>query len=207
MPTWKTHTEGGSWNGGGTQVTDCSDAEIKNLTAQYDFFINSPCLDCFGGLRSCMKAHWEGGGGSWTGGNGVEISCIAPGCNTDFLGEESGTSIVICDNQGSTLIHELSHVCGTVELDAVAAENACFFGNGAGSPSNDWNFIRDGCGGTNALYGDENVRVGQFVIWDTQTGQVWSKTSDESGRTVRGGLCFQHNNWIHTYPAPAGGGW
>ena len=206
MPTWKTHTVGGSWSGGGKQVPDCSDAEQANLTNQYNYFINSPCLDCFGNLRECMRAHWDGGGGNWAGGNGVEISCTDPGCGTQFSGEQSGTTIIVCDNQGSTLLHELSHICGTVELDAVAAENACYYQNGAYSPSSDWNFIRDGCGGTSALDGDENVRVGQFVIWDTQTGEVWSKTQDGSGHTVRGGLCFQHDDWIHTYPPSGGGG-
>jgi hypothetical protein len=37
------------------------------------------------------------------------------------------------------------------------------------------------------------------VTWDTQTGRVWG------GRTTSGAPCFQHNNWVHTYPS--GGGW
>lgn len=189
MPRWTTHREGGGWLGGGTEVRDCSPAQVTAITNAFDNFISDACLECFPGLRDCLNRVWRD----------VEIDCTGDECQ-GVSGKRIGNKIWVCDTSagqvGPVLLHELVHVCDGGELDAVAVENACFFGRGALDPSVEWDKLRDG---TSAFEGNENIRVGRWVTWDTQTGRVWG------GRTTSGSPCFQRGNWVHTYPS--GGGW
>ena len=195
MPRWASRTEGGSWFGGGTEVRDCNPTQVQAIENAFNNFINLPCLDCFPGLRDCLRRTWDT----------IQIDCTGFECN-DVSGRQFGGTVWVCDTSagqvGPVLLHELVHACGGGELDSVAAENSCFFGNGALDPSAEWDTIRSG---TSALDGDENIRVGQFAIWDTRTGDVWGRSRDGNGRIVRGPRCFQRNNWIHAYRG--GGGW
>jgi len=189
MARFTTHREGGSWLGGGVDVTDCSGPQITAINNAFNNFINSSCLNCFPGLRDCLQRTFET----------IEIDCTGSECD-NVSGSASGGKIWICDTSpgqvGPVLLHELVHVCGGGELDAVAVENNCFFGNGALDPAVEWDTIRSGTG---AFGGNQDIRVGRWVTWNTLTGQVWG------GNTTSGGPCFQRNNWIHRYPS--GGGW
>lgn len=212
MPTWTTHTEGGSWHGGGTEVRDCSDSQQKVITSAFDSFINAACLDCFPGLRDCLRRKWNGEGGSWYGGgtDPIEIDCTDPDCST-LDGRQSGNKVLICNTSsarvGPVLLHELTHACGGKELDSEAVEFACFNRNGDTLPfGDDWDKFRDE---TDALDGNDKERVGQFVIWNSDTGEVWAKNEEGGGwggpKIAKGARCFQSDSWKHTYAD--GGGW
>jgi len=70
----------------------------------------------------------------------------------------------------------------------------------------DWDKFRDE---TDELNDNEIERVGEFCIWNSDTGEVWGKRTEGGGwgggDPVKGNLCFQHDGWIHTYTD--GGGW
>lgn len=200
MPTWTTHTEGGGWLGGGRQVRDCSDAQQTAITDAFNSFIDDECLDCFPGLRECLREKW----------NGIEIDCTDPDCSK-LDGRQSGNKILICNTSpgrvGPVLLHELVHACGGTELDSEAVEHACFIGSGATLPfGDDWDKFRSE---TSALDGNETERVGKYVIWNSDTGDVWGREEEGGGwgggKTVKGALCFQSDEWKHTYGG--GGGW
>jgi hypothetical protein len=195
MPVWTTHTEGGSWSGGGTQVRDCNATMQNAITNAFNNFINAACLDCFPGLRDRLRQRW----------NDVEIDCTGSEC-TGVDGRRSGGKIWICSTDpariGPVLLHELTHVCDGKELDSEAVEHACFVGNGATLPfGSDWDKFRSE---TSALDGNVIERVGTYVIWNSDTGEVWARAEEGGGwggsRIVKGTRCFQASGWTHTYP-------
>jgi hypothetical protein len=188
MPTWTTHREGGSWSGGGTQVRDCSSTQQTRITNAYNNFISDNCLDCFPGLEDCIRGKWAS----------IEIDCTDPDCS-GLDGRQSGNKILICNTSttrvGPVLLHELVHACGGTELDSEAVEHHCFNGNGATLPtSGDWDKFKSE---TSSYHGNDNERVGKYVIWNSDTGEVWGKKSDGT----KGNRCFQSNNWRHSYPS------
>lgn len=200
MPTWTTHKEGGSWSGGGTDVPDCSEGRRNDITAAFDDFVNDGCLDCFPGLEDCLRDKWAT----------VEIDCTGSDCDGRD-GRTVGNKIYICVDSrpriDAVLLHELVHLCGGDELDAEAAEWACFNGNGATAPGgDDWDKFRSETG---ELDGNEKERVGEFVIWNSDTGEVWGKTTTGGGwgggDPAKGDRCFQSDDWDHDYGS--GGGW
>jgi hypothetical protein len=209
VPRWTTHTEGGGWLGGGTEVRDCSDAQQRAITGAFDGFIDSSCLDCFPGLRDCLRRKW----------NEVEVDCTDPAC-ADLDGRYSGGKVLMCNTSatrvGPVLLHELTHACDGTELDSEAVEHACFNGSGATLPfgddtdsESDWFKFRSE---TSAFDGNEIERVGKYVIWNSDTGEVWTKAQEGGGwlgggTTVKGSRCFQSDGWKHAYTPPSGGGW
>ena len=209
MPRWTTHFEGGGWLGGGTEVRDCTQAQQDAITGAFDRFIDRACLDCFPGLRDCLRRKW----------NEVEIDCTDPDC-ADLDGRLTGNLLLMCNTSanrvGPVLLHELTHACGGTELDSEAVEHACFVGNGAtlpngdeNSPKSDWFKFKSE---TSPLDGNEKERVGNFVIWNSDTGEVWAKAQEGGGwlgggKTVKGTRCFQAEGWKHAYDPPTGGAW
>lgn len=201
MPSWTTHTEGGSWNGGGTEVRDCSVTQQRDITNAFNNFINSAALNCSPGIRDKLRSKF----------NDVEIDCTDSECSR-LDGRTSGNKILICNTTptrvGPVLLHELVHACGGTELDAEAIEHACFVFNGATAPfGDDWDKFRSE---TDELNDNEKERVGEFVIWNSDTGEVWQKIVEggswaSSGTVRKGTRCFQSNDWIHTYDS--GGSW
>jgi hypothetical protein len=208
MPRWTTHTEGGGWLGGGREVRDCSDSQQNAIIAAFNGFIDNPCLDCFPGLRECLRPKFDD----------IEIDCTDDDCSK-LDGRMSGNRLLICNTSvprvNAILLHELVHACGGTELDSEAVEHACFNGNGATLPfgddtdsESDWAKFRSE---TSALDGNEIERVGKFVIWNSDTGEVWARAEEGGGwlgggTTVKGDRCFQSDGWKHTYGA-GGGGW
>ena len=55
---------------------------------------------------------------------------------------------------------------------------------------------------------DEDTRVGKYVIWDSNTGEVWVR--EEGGgwgsNPEKGNLIFQSDSWKYNY-SNGGGGW
>jgi hypothetical protein len=201
MPKWTTHTEGGSWNGGGTEVRDCSVDQQRRILDAFNNFIGSAALNCFAGLREKLREKFDD----------IEIDCTDSACDK-LDGRNSGNKILICNTTanrvGPVLLHELVHACGGDELDSEAVEHACFVFNGATAPfGDDWDKFRSE---TDELNGNEKERVGEFCIWNSDTGEVWQKVVEggswASGGTVsKGNRCFQSDNWTHTYGG--GGSW
>lgn len=200
MPRWTKHNEGGSWAGGGTDVTDCSETIRSLIVAAFNAIIDSACLDCFPGLRAKLRDKWET----------IEIDCTDPACG-DLDGQFSGNTILICVRDrpriDAVLLHELVHAVGGKELDSEAIEHACFSGRAATLPfGDDWDKFR---GETGELDGNEIERVGEFVIWNSDTGEVWGKDNAGGGwgggDPVKGSLCFHSDAWRHSYSG--GGGW
>lgn len=205
MPHWKTHTEGGSWSGGGTDVPNCNATQRSDITNAFNNGIDSSCFNCVPDLRSCLRDKFRD----------IEIDCPDPASSAceDLDGFRSGNTISFCNTSPSRipalLFHELTHACDGDELDSEAIEHLCFAGNGATLPfGDDWDKFRSE---TEALNGNEIERVGRWFIWNSDTGQVWARSSEggdwNSSPTIsKGPLCFQSNGWIHSYPAD-GGGW
>jgi len=206
MPIWITHTEGGSWNGGGTEVPNCSLSRRNMIESAFNTFIASSRLNCFPGLEDCLREKFKT----------IEIDCHDSTCaNNSYNGYQSGNKLVLCNsalNAGqnrvnAVLLHELVHACGGKELDSEALEFTVFEGAGATLPSgdDDAKFFSE----TSDWDGDSTIRKGKWVIWDSQTGEVfgidksdggWNGGSEES----KGDRCFIDSDWIISEP---GGGW
>lgn len=205
MPTWTTHTEGGSWSGGGHDVPNCDVTQRTNIENAFNNFINSSCFDCVPDLRACLRGKFAS----------IGIDCPDPagGSCAGLDGFQSGGTLSLCNTTPARIpalmFHELTHACDGRELDAEAVEQLCFNGNGATLPfGDDWDKFRSE---TDALDGNVIERVGRWFIWNSNTGQVWAKSSEggdwhSSARVIKGPQCFQSDSWIHAYPA-AGGGW
>ncbi|MBB1287035.1 hypothetical protein HRH25_21815 [Flavisolibacter sp. BT320] len=57
---------------------------------------------------------------------------------------------------------------------------------------NDWyKFINE----TEPFLGDKRVRVGEFVIWDRDTGEVWVRAKVD-GKDSKGTSLFKETFWI-----------
>jgi len=195
MPEWEKHREGGSWPEG-TLVPDCNSTQRKNIVNAYNNFIKNSCLNCISGIQGKLKDKWDE----------VTIDCTDPDCS-DLDGLNSGNDILICDTSanrvGSVLLHEMVHAIDGEELDSEAVEFACFNGNGATmeNPSGeDWDKFFSK---TKKLNNYRWERVGEYVIWNSNTGEVWAKKKEggswPSGDTIsKGTLCFQSNLWKYT---------
>jgi hypothetical protein len=171
----------------------------NQITAAFDGFINRSCLNCFPGLRDRLRRKWDE----------IEIDCTDAQC-PGLAGFQSGNKVTICTTTASriapVLLHELVHAVGGTELDSEAVEHKCFVGNGATAPTgpesdpdSDWAKFR---GETSALSGNVIERVGTFVVWNSDTGQVWGRSSSGG----KGSLCFQHSAFVHDYTGSGGGG-
>jgi hypothetical protein len=167
----------------------------NNITNAFNDFIDNACLECFPGLQAKLRDKWRT----------IEIDCTDSDCSR-LDGRQSGNKILICVTSrpriDAVLLHELVHAVGGTELDSEAVEHACFDGSSATAPfGDDWDKFRSETG---KLDGNEKERVGEFVIWNSDTGEVWGK-SQRDGKTVKGSRCFQSSSWEHTYSD--GGGW
>lgn len=182
-------------------MRDCNVTQQTDLQNAFNNFIGMAALNPLGSLRDSIRAKF----------NEIELDCTDPECDR-LDGRTSGNTILICNTSasriGPVLLHELVHACGGVELDSEAVEHACFIGNGSTAPfGDDWDKFRSE---TSELNGNELERVGNFVIWNSNTGEVWQKIVEggswASAGTVRKGVrIFQHNDWIHSYSG--GGSW
>lgn len=209
-----THTEGGSWTGGGTEVPNCNPDEREAIRDAFDFLVSDgvPCLDAIGGLgalTACLSGRTIAS---------VDIDCRGSSCDDGVFGTAplGGDSINMCDaglppagNQADTdvtVFHELIHSCGGLELDSWALENHCYLGHGTINPSaatvNGFLDETDDLG--------DGLRAATFVVWEPDTGRVFVKVESggswNSSPTVSRGAEINVNNRVYTVGAD-GGGW
>lgn len=111
---------------------------------------------------------------------GVTISC--DDCDINGSSVVGSDAFTLCEDflDTATLqriaavaFHEIVHAAGGTELDAEALENHFFAGAGATAPTaGDWPlFQSDG---------------GQFVIWDSSTGELFELCMEDSFTTTPG---------------------
>jgi hypothetical protein len=210
---FETHTEGGSWNGGGTEVPNCNLDERNAIRAAFRFLQSSgvPCVAGIGGLDSlatCLRGKTI---------EKVEIDCHGGDCNGNFgTAPRDGDEINLCNpalppdgiqaDTDVTVFHELIHSCGGMELDAWALENHCYAGHGTFTPSADT--VR-GFEDETSDAGD-GLRAGTFLVWEPDTGRVFVKIESggswNSSPTISRGAELNVNNAGYTL-VPGGGGW
>ncbi|MHA1916329.1 MAG: hypothetical protein ACW986_17685 [Promethearchaeota archaeon] len=183
MPNWRRDANTGELG--------CNDEERNILINGFNDFITFSCLNCFTGLREKLQSAWRN----------VELNCCE---DVGFEGLENDGYILICifDDPRRiepVLLHEMVHAVEGIELDAEAIEYHCFLGNGAKAPKgDDWDMFKQES--TNYDNNDKEFE-GRFVIWNSDTGQVWGKTADGRKKEPP---CFTSNDWKHDYD---GGGW
>lgn len=193
MATFTTHTEGGSWNGGGSDVPNCSLSQrtaINAALADIQTKLNSWGLPCLTGLRDSIQDMLN---------CSLEVDCDND-CDLNGYTYRGSGKITICpptfaDTQArinAVVFHEIVHAAGGTELDAEALENHFYTGNGATSPSSsDWDSFHDD--------------GGEYVIWDEDSGDLFEKCVDsgswDEGDTVTRGVELTPN-----FNEPDGGG-
>ena len=214
MP-FKTHTEGGSWTGGGTEVPNCNTAEVAAIRAAFAFLVRSgqPCVagvPGLGGLAGCLAGKTEAS---------VFLDCRGSSCNGAFgTAPLGGNEVNMCDpalppsgvqaDTDVTLFHELIHSCNGMELDSWSLENHCYQGHGTFDPSADT--VRGFQGETSDAGTGDGLRAGRWVVWEPTTGRVFVKVetggSWASGPTISRGTELNVNNNAYILRA-AGGSW
>ncbi len=131
-------------------------------------------------LAECIKEILEGleeqhdeNGGQWT----IECSDCQEDPDTLAFTIKEENRIVICtrtfplgqDRLNAVLFHELVHACCGTELDAEVLENHCFDGKGASFPTS------DDAPKFDRLPHAGSLRVGTYVVWDTNNGKTYIK--------------------------------
>jgi hypothetical protein len=172
----------------------CTESQITVFEpAFHDFVAEDSPLTLFPGLRDSLKVKWEN----------IKIECRDPQ-GSKLAGEQFGNKIVIYATSPGrvrvVLLHELVHTCDGIELDSEAIERI-FDEHNATSPTRvDWpRFFLE----TTTFAGNKKERVGKYVIWNCETGEVWVKVQTggnwRGGQVSKGDLCFQSDTWKHAY--------
>jgi hypothetical protein len=204
---FKTHIEGGSWTGGGTEVPNCNTTEIGAIRAALTYLQGTgrPCVAGIGGLGTldtCLSGRTEAS---------VEIDCRGPGCDGVFgRAPLNGNSINLCPpalppggvqaDTDVTVFHELIHSCGGLEVDAWSLENHCYVGRGTFNPA------KATVGGFMSETSDVGggLRAGTFVVWEPANGRVFVKVTTggswSSGPTISRGAQLNVNAAAYTFP-------
>jgi hypothetical protein len=212
--SFKTHTEGGSWNGGGTEVPNCNAGEIAAIRAALRFLVSNgqPCvagISGLGGLAGCLASKNE---------ENILLDCRGGSCNGAFGTTNSlgGSEVTFCDpalppngNQADTdvtLFHEFIHTCEGKELDAWALENHCYSGHGTFDPAQ--STVQGFEGETSDVGG--GLRAARWLVWEPATGRVFVKVetggSWNSSPTISRGVELNVNNNAYILN-PGGGSW
>ena len=163
MATFTTHTEGGSWSGGGDEVPNCNAsqrADINTALNDIQTKLDNWNLDCLTNVRNMLQDMLN---------CSLEIDCDND-CDLNGYTYRGSGKITICpptfaDTQNrinAVVFHELIHAVGGTELDSEALENHFYTGSGATTPSSgDWDKFRDD--------------GGEFIIWDEDSGALFEK--------------------------------
>jgi hypothetical protein len=211
--SFKTHTEGGSWTGGGTEVPNCNLNERNAITSAFRFLSSNgiPCVDGIGGLGNlagCLRGKTL---------ESVEIDCRGSNCDGNFgTAPRNGNSINLCGpalppdgvqaDTDVTVFHELIHSCGGMELDSWSLENHCYVGRGTFDPASS---VVNGFLDETSDVGD-GLRAATFVVWEPATGRVFVKVetggSWNSSPTISRGNELNVNNAAYM-PSGGGGSW
>jgi hypothetical protein len=202
-----THTEGGSWTGGGTEVPNCNLNDRNAITAAFNFMqaTSRPAVAALGGELSTLAGCLAGKTVA-----AVEIDCRGGSCGTAFgTAPRGGNSINMCPpalppsvqaNTDVTVFHELIHSCGGGELDSWSLENRFYVGRGTFTPGKA--VVNGFPGETTAIGG--GLRAGTFVVWNPSNGQVSVKVlsggSWNTGPTVSAGAQILAPSAAYTFP-------
>ena len=212
--SFKTHTEGGSWNGGGTEVRNCSVSEVNAIRQALTFYVSSgippvSAIGGLGGLVSCLQSKTEAS---------IALDCRASGCTGAFgYTTRGGSDVTFCDpalpptgvqaDTDVTLFHEFIHTCNGMEIDSWALENHCYAGHGTFNPSPG---VVSGFMGETSDAGN-GLRASEFLLWEPATGRVFVKVSTggswNSSPTLSRGAELNVNNNSYMVPPGSGGGW
>lgn len=196
MARFRTHTEGGSWTGGGTEVPNCNANQIAMIQTSLNAIqniVNNWGLPCLEGVRTSLQDRLN---------CSLLIDCNPGGCEglDGFTDSQGSPNVALCNNAlngtqqrlTAVLFHEMVHSVGGTELDAEALENHFLGGNGATFP-------------TSGDFPDFSSNGGEFTIWDSATGNVFERCVEggswNSSPTVTQGIQLSVN-----FPMPAGGG-
>jgi hypothetical protein len=165
MARTATHTQGGSWLGGGTIVEHCSPNERTMITNALND-IRTTIGTCIPGDAADLRQRINDMLAS-----ALLIDCNAAGCAglDGFTPVRGEFRVTVCpgpfgsqNRTNAVLFHEMVHAAGGTELDAEAFENHCYAGRGAVAPTpGDFPLFRSD-GGT-------------WTIWDESTGEVFTK--------------------------------
>jgi len=215
---FKTHTEGGSWTGGGTQVVNCNTTEVAAIRTALRFLVSTgqpsvAAIAGLGSLASCLTTKNE---------SSIVLDCRGSSCRPGVFGTTNargGNEVNFCPpalppgglqvDTDVTLFHEFIHTCDGMELDAWALENHCYAGHGTinPGPSNVTGFM-----GETADIGS-GLRASRFLVWEPATGRVFVKVetggSWNSSPTISRGVELSVNNpsYIFRSGGSSGGNW
>ena len=199
MPTWQRHvtgstSTGGFWTGSteNTYADNCSAADKASIEAAFNTLDGNAGLNCFPALRDAMRAKWAS----------IPIDCCFDNTRPPRDGELQAF-IFVCNMTARQIQAEicqgLVRACGGRTLDVKAMLFACF-GAPEGVPTTaDFNNMV----GEPQFGGNANERVGEFVIWNRNTGEVWDKTTTTTGgfwtsstSPAKGARCFVNGAWV-----------
>lgn len=199
MAGFRTTTQGGSWNGGGTQVPTCSAAQQARLNAALGTIqgiLNNWNLPCIRFVRDRLQDRIN---------CSLRLNCSSGSDCSGLAGytdSRGSPNVTICNIDGMTqarlvavLFHEMVHSVDGTELDSEALENHFLAGAGATFPTEPDDF--------DSFRSD----AGNFVIWDSATGGVFERCTEggswNSPPTVTRGVQLGVN---FTEPTPPSGG-
>lgn len=214
--SFKTHTEGGSWTGGGEEVVNCSTTEVAAIRTALRFYASTgvprvTAIPGLSGLASCLASKNE---------SNITLDCRGSSCNGAFgtTNSRGGSEVTFCDpalppnglqeDTDVTLFHEFIHTCNGMELDAWALENHCYRRHGTIDPSPDT--VNGFMGETSDI--GSGLRASQFLVWEPATGRVFVKIetggSWNSSPTISLGFELNVNNSAYIPSGGlSGGGW
>jgi hypothetical protein len=180
MPKWYRDSNTGEYG--------CDQEQRNILIDAFDDFITFSCLSCYTGLRSNLQNVWVD----------VVLNCCE---NVGYEAMHRNGYIVMCIFEdpkriAPVLLHELVHAVDGNELDAEAIEYWCFLENGAKAPKgDDWDEFKEQSI-ESVTINNETEFTGTYVIWNSDTGEIWGKKADGSKKEPP---CFQSDDWKHDY--------
>lgn len=198
MPTWQRRKTGstttpGFWTGTSTDTfTDnCNAADKASIEASFATLDANPGLNCFPALRDRMRTTWAT----------IPVNCCFD--NSRPKDGELQTFIFVCnmtDRQRQLEICQglVRANSGTV-LDAKAMQMSCFGGPEGIPTSAQFNDMA----ALPQMPGTSTERVGEYCIWNRNTGEVFDKTTTTqsgfwTGSVVpaKGSRCFINSGWV-----------
>ena len=202
MAVFRTTTQGGSWNGGGTEVPTCNvsqQARLNTALGTIQRVLSRWDLPCITNVRDRLQDRIN---------CSLRLNCSSGSDCSGLLGytdSRGSPNVTMCSIDGrtnaqvtATLFHEMVHSVGGSELDAEALENHFFSGSGATFPTDPDDFD------------DFRSNGGDFVIWDQSTGQVFERCTEggswNSSPTVTRGRALSVN-FVDPTPPGSGGSW
>jgi len=200
MPNWLTHvtsttTTPGFWTGSTTTTTadNCSATDKTNIQTAFNNLSANRGLNCFPALRDAMLPRFAS----------ITIDCCFDNTRPPRGGEVDAL-IFICQMTDPQIQIALctglaTAASGGTSLDVKAMLMSCF-GKPVGVPTTaEFNEMT----GLPQMPNNTAEFVGQFCIWNRQTGEVFDKTTVTTGgfwtgstNPAKGARCFIDAAWV-----------